>query len=86
MQNLGSIRQQGAELWTDSHTKVSFAVPLLRGVVDVKKKHLRTVLKILKGEHQSLLLYVNPSISQPPVVRLNPNFACREQMGSSFLK
>ena len=28
MQNLSSIRQLGAELWTDSHTKVSFAVPL----------------------------------------------------------
>ena len=29
MQNLSSIRQLGAELWTDSHTKVSFAIPLL---------------------------------------------------------
>ena len=29
MQNLSSIRQLAAELWTDSHTKVSFAVPLL---------------------------------------------------------
>ena len=29
MQNLSSICQLGAELWTDSHTKVSFAVPLL---------------------------------------------------------
>ena len=30
MQNLSSIRQLGAELWTDSHTKVSFAVPLFK--------------------------------------------------------
>ena len=29
MQNLSSICQLGDELWTDSHTKVSFAVPLL---------------------------------------------------------
>ena len=40
----------------------------------------------MKGGQQSLLLYVNPSITQPPVDRLNSNFACRAQMGSSFLR
>ena len=39
-----------------------------------------------KGGQQSLLLYVNLSITQPPVDRLNSNFACRAQMGSSFLE
>ena len=30
MQSPGSFRQLGAELWADSHTKLSFAVPLLK--------------------------------------------------------
>ena len=29
MQKLASIRQLGAELWADSHIKLSFAIPLL---------------------------------------------------------
>ena len=41
-------------------------------------------LLFFKWGQQSLLLYVNLSITQPPVDGLNSNFACRAQMGSSF--
>ena len=40
----------------------------------------------IKGGQQSLLLYVNQSITQPQVDGLNSNFVCRAQMGSSFLR
>ena len=44
MQNLSSIRQLGAELWTDSHTKVSFAVPLYPRRIDLQEKYLNDEL------------------------------------------
>ena len=37
-----------------------------------------------KGGQQSSLLYVKEPISQPPVDNMSQDFACREQMGSSF--
>ena len=40
MQNLGSIRQLGAELWANSHTKVSFAIPLLEAFQKQEFKRL----------------------------------------------
>ena len=40
--------------------------------------------KILEYEKGNSKAYF--CITQPPVVGLNPNFACREQMGSSFQK
>ena len=33
MQNLGSIHQLGAELWANSHTKVSFAISLFNSLL-----------------------------------------------------
>ena len=39
---------------------------------------------VSKGGQQSSLLYVKEPVSQPPVDEMSQDFACREQMGSSF--
>ena len=33
MQNMGSIRQLGAKIWADSHSKLGFATPLLKDLL-----------------------------------------------------
>ena len=49
--------------------------------------YYRTKEKLKRGRgQQTLLLYVNMTITQPPVDRLNSNFAYRAQMGSSFFE
>ena len=60
-------------------TKVSTLSTLSRAKNCTKKEFKN----IWKGGQQRLLLYVNLSISQPPVDRFNSNIACRAQMGSS---
>ena len=40
----------------------------------------------LKGGWQSLFLYVKEPPNLPPVDEMNQDFACREQMGSSFFQ
>ena len=60
---------------------------IYQGEVQIFQEQLDAFIDVAeKGGQQSLLLYVNLSITQPRVDRLNSNFACRAQMGSSFFR
>ena len=49
------------------------------------KLNIMTKEVVSKGGQQSLLLYVKEPLNRPPVVEMNWDFACRAQMGSTFL-